>query len=48
MDGGCVTTVSYRGQYNTGNAPDQRFVNFLSSVRRFEDLVMAQPLQQLT
>lgn len=47
IDGCCVLTVSYHGQYNTGEQPHRRFVNLLSSVRRFEDFVLDRPLTLL-
>lgn len=39
IDGCSVVTIRYRGQYNSGDTPHRRFVNLLSSVRRWEDLV---------
>lgn len=45
IDGSCVAIVSYRGQYNSGDTPHQRFLNLLSTVRRWEDLVMDRPLK---
>lgn len=47
LDGCCVTTISYRGQYDTGDTPHRRFLNFLSTARHWEELIMAQPLKML-
>lgn len=45
IDGCCVATVSYRGQYDSGDTPHRRLVNLLSAIRSWEDLVMDRPLQ---
>lgn len=47
IDGSCIATVSYRGQYNSGDTPHRRFLNLFSAVRKWEDFVLAQPLQLL-
>lgn len=47
VDGSCVVTVTYRGRYNSGNSSNRRFINLLSSIRRWEDLVMEHPLKLL-
>lgn len=45
LDGCCIATVTYRGQYDSGNTPHGRFVNLFSSVREWEDFVMGHPLK---
>lgn len=45
VSGSCVATVSYRGQYNSGDTPYRRFLNLFSSVRRWEDVALGRSLK---